>query len=281
VDRGSARGRVEAALGDLLSVRDEALTGRWRWRGRETELRYGFYRCYEIVEEASVALEALRPPRAEGGRILGQTTAARWDLQGLLLPLDDSLLDRDPGGGEWTLRATIGHILEVQERYTRSTVEAVERGRRGEPMPPSPPRTPPSAQPITHAPGTFADVRRRLDDLVDGAIALFADLDDESGLSGEAVWAGFPVTARFRLYRGTAHLREHTIQVEKTLAMLDHRPREVDRLARLVASAYGRLEGATLGAVELPDLVTPAVEQVRQHAAELAAGRIDAAGPPA
>ena len=274
MDLVNARGRVETALGDLLSVQDEALTGRWRWRERDTELRYGFYRCYELLEEATVALEARRPIRAEGGRILGQATAARWDLQGLLLPIGDRQLDEEPGGGEWTLRATLGHILEVQERYTIATVEAIERGRRGEPMPPAPPggRPPPSSDPRARAPGTVAEIRRRLDSLIDDAIDRFAEVGDEPGLSGQAVWAGYPVTVRFRLHRVTAHLREHTVQVEKTLARLDHRPREVDRLSRLVAAAYGRLEGAALGAAQAPDLVDQAAEQVARHARELATG---------
>src|SRR5205085_10649712 len=113
-----------------------ALTDRWQWRGRGTERRHGFYRCYELLEEAIVALEGSPSARPEGARILGQVAAAHWDLQGLLLPIDDALLDRDPGGGEWTLRAVLGHVLEVQDRYTTATADAVERGRRGEPMPP-------------------------------------------------------------------------------------------------------------------------------------------------
>jgi uncharacterized damage-inducible protein DinB len=275
VDLDSARAHLEQALRDFLAVPDAALTGRWRWRERETERRYGFYRCCEVVEEAIVALEGRRLARAEGGRILGRVSAARWDLQGLLQPIEDRLLDRDPGGGEWTLRATLGHILEVQERYTASTADAVERGRRGEPTPAPPPggRPPPSRDPSAHAPGTLAEIRARLDRLVDEAVARFADVDDEPGLSGQATWAGYAVTARFRMHRMAAHLREHTVQVEKTLALLEHRPREVDRLVRLIAATYGRLEGATLGAGPAPDLLGQAAERVAAHARELATER--------
>src|SRR5205814_347473 len=101
---------------------------------------------YRVVVGMYDPASRQRLRRAEGGRILGHASAARWDLQGLLLPVPDRLLDRDPGGGEWTLRATIGHVLEVQERYTAATAPAVERGRRGEPLPAPPPggRPPPS-----------------------------------------------------------------------------------------------------------------------------------------
>jgi uncharacterized damage-inducible protein DinB len=270
VDLANARGRIETALTNLLTVGDEALTGPWRWRGRESTRRNGFYRCYEVIEEAIVALEARRLIRAEGGRIMGQANAARWDLHGLLMPLQDGLLDRDPGDGEWTLRTTMGHILEVQERYTTSTVQAVERGRRGEPMPTQAAvRPPPSADASALASGPLAQIRTRLDALVDDAVAMFADVADQPGLDGETLWAGYQVTARFRMHRMTAHLREHTIQVEKTLALVGHRPLEVDRLVRLIAAAYGRLEGTTLGAEEAPDLVAQTAEQVRVYAREV------------
>ena len=41
-------------------------------------------------------------------------------------------------------------------------------------------------------------------------------------------------------------MREHTIQVEKTLGFINRPTTEVDRLLRMVAGAYGRLEEAVL-----------------------------------
>jgi hypothetical protein len=261
VDLAGARGQIGAALSDLGSLDDEALTDHWRWRDREISRRFGFYRCYELLEEATVGIEARRAPRPEGARILGQTTAARGDVPGLLWTIDVGLLDRDPGGGEWTLRATLGHVFEVQERYTSATADAIEHGRRGEAALPAS-RPPPSSDPRTLAPGTAADCRRRLDQLVDEAIARFGSVEGEAALGAAAVWAGYAVTARFRLYRMSAHLREHTIQVEKTLPRLDRPPREVDRLVRAVAGAYGRLEGAAVGDPPGLELVGAAVADV-------------------
>ena len=67
---------------------------------------------------------------------------------------------------------------------------------------------------------------------------------DESRLATPARWSGFAVDVGFRLGRMSSHLQEHTVQVEKTLAMLGHGIRETDRLLRLVLRAYGRLESA-------------------------------------
>ena len=43
--------------------------------------------------------------------------AARWELRGALAPLDEDAWDADPGGGEWTIRQTFGHIVNGQRSY--------------------------------------------------------------------------------------------------------------------------------------------------------------------
>ena len=73
-----------------------------------------------------------------------------------------------------------------------------------------------------------------------------AGLPDER-LAFGARWARFPVTVRFRILRWASHLREHTIQVEKTLVMLGHVPNEPARLVRNMLAAYGRAESVVFG----------------------------------
>jgi hypothetical protein len=88
-----------------------------------------------------------------------------------------------------------------------------------------------------------------------------------------ARWSGFAVDVGFRMGRWSSHIREHTIQVEKTLVMLDQRPTEVDRLVRLVLGAWGRAEAVVYGAVEADDAMralASAVAGARVTAAELA-----------
>jgi len=117
--------------------------------------------------------------------------------------------------------------------------------------------------------GGRAALRRALDAPVDAALGLFADLDDEAGLADPAVWAGYEVPARFRLGRCGGHLREHTIHVEKTLALLGRAPSEVERMVRVVAAAYGRLEGACLGLEPLPPALAEATAELRETAASI------------
>jgi hypothetical protein len=89
--------------------------------------------------------------------------------------------------------------------------------------------------------GSPTEIMDRLGDLVDVAAGRFAGLTEDE-LSIPARWSGIPVDLRFRMVRLGSHLREHTVQVDKTLAMTGRRPTEVERLVRLVGASYGRLE---------------------------------------
>jgi len=60
-------------------------------------------------------------------------------------------------------------------------------------------------------------------------------------------WEGIPLPVEFRLHRLDAHLRQHTIQLEKTLEALTAPPSEAQRLLRLVYSALADVEGVIVG----------------------------------
>lgn len=53
----------------------------------------------------------------------------------------------------------------------------------------------------------------------------------------------------FRLHRFDSHLRQHTVQVEKTLDMLNLQPNEARRLLRLIYTALAEVEGTAIGAL--------------------------------
>jgi hypothetical protein len=55
------------------------------------------------------------------------------------------------------------------------------------------------------------------------------------------------VAIDFRLGRYGSHIREHTIQIDKTLDLLGRRPSEVERLVRLILETYGQLEAEFAG----------------------------------
>jgi hypothetical protein len=251
-----ARADAIAAARGLLAIPEPNLTRPWTWiGGSEEEVRYGAYRAAEALEhaeiEARTAVAATAAEELRAARIVGPSTAARWDLHGLLLPLDERLLDADPGGGEWSLRLVMGHVIASQRGYGWGTAwwqdHAYEVA-----DPALPARIPEeffAAAPdeaTTEAEGTLDDLRARLDAILDLSAERLAGLPDDR-LDVGARWSGFPVTVGFRLGRWSSHLREHSIQVEKTFAMLGHIPGEPARLARHVLAAYGRAESVVFG----------------------------------
>jgi hypothetical protein len=245
------RAAVDGAGRRLLSVPDDRLEQLWLWPGSssEVDVRYGFFRLFELMEIARgsvvAALASSGVVPAPGARRGSASTVARWSLHGLLLPLGDAALDRDPGNGEWPIRETMGHVLNTQRFYSRFTAWWLTQA-------PAPAAPVPDAlgtdvpERSVEAAGSMDDVRAKLDDLVDLSMACLGGLSQEQ-LDVPARWSGGEVTVGFRVGRWASHLREHTIQVEKTLVMLDRPIPEVERLIRMAFEAYGRLEETVFG----------------------------------
>ncbi|MEO8229305.1 MAG: DinB family protein [Chloroflexota bacterium] len=248
----AVRTALQAALDDLLAVPDAALESVWEWRigfVDNTDVRYGFYRIHERLEEAAAEVVGGRVGGGEGPGVgpvvpfFGALTAARWELRAALAPLQPADLDADPGSGEWTVRRTLGHIVGSQRGYGWYTAWWLRRGHSDEPLPKRvdssemPPELPEEGEAL----GTPSEILARLDDLVDLAAGRFAGLTEDQ-LTIPARWSGLPVDLRFRMNRLGSHLREHTIQVDKTLALTGREPTEVERLVRLIGASYGRLE---------------------------------------
>jgi DinB family protein len=237
---------------DMLgTIPDERLTCLWVWDGNDINVRYAFYRMLEILESgaAEVARAIGGQESSEAREAVGQTSAARWDLQGVLAGLSDPELDADPGGGEWTVRQTMAHTIGGQRGYAWGSAYWISV--RDEPKPEGPRRAPDELfvsmpEDDQEATGTLVEVRQKLDDIVDAASSRFATLTTDE-MDSAAGWYGFPVTVGFRMWRWPSHIEEHTVQVEKTLDMINHRRTEVERLVRLNARALGRLEALVFG----------------------------------
>jgi hypothetical protein len=145
------------------------------------------------------------------------------------------------------VRRTLGHIITSQRSYGWFSAWFLHRA--GQPdagaYPPDG-ALPPDGDEEEDGQGSRDEVRARLDGLVDAAITAFARLDPAQ-LAVPARWSDLPVTIDFRMGRLGSHLREHTVQVDKTLAMIGRVPTEAERLCRLTAATYGRLEAVVIG----------------------------------
>ena len=276
----AARRDVMAAVRDLARIDDSDMEKIWTWKGdSEIELRYAFYRIFEDFERAGIdAQAAVRASNLERGRaadLIAPSTAARWDLQGILVQLPDAVWDADPGGGEWTVRQTIGHIIGGQRGYAAATAWWQAQA-----LPVD--ANLPSARPNVYEAlpsdeeeeaGTPNELRARLDEVLDRSTERLAGLPPDRLAYGTR-WVGFALDIGFRLGRWSSHIREHTVQVEKTLVMIGHTPTEVDRLIRLILAAWGQAEAVVYGSADGGEAVTllaAAAARARATAAEVAA----------
>lgn len=250
----ATRAPLAQLVADLLAVPDDRLAEPWTWRpgdGEPLEGRDAMYRIHERLEAAIAAIETGRsaaPGPAIGPAVppLASMTAARWDLHGVLASLDEAAWDAAPDG-EWTIRRTLAHVIGSQRSYGWTSAWFLRDGTVGREVRYPPDEAfPPEPTSDDDGAGSSAAVRARLDSIVDANAAASAALDDAAmRVSGR--WSDLPVTIGFRFGRYGSHLREHTIQVDKTMAMLGRTPTETERLVRLILATYGRLEARFVG----------------------------------
>ena len=96
--------------------------------------------------------------------------------------------------------------------------------------------------------GGIADIRNALFEIHRRVLRELADVGDDELERPALFWDGAkPV--RFRMHRFEEHLRQHTIQVDKTLVALGHPPTEAERLVRNLYNAVAGLESVSGAAV--------------------------------
>jgi len=243
----AARAALNSAARDLLAVPDDRLEATWRWRDTDADVRYGEFRAVEAVETAAAEiadiLAANGTRRTNAALRIAPVTTARWDLHGRLATIDDASLDTVAKEGEWTLRETLGHIVGGQRGYVVYTAWHWVRNERERPTEAELEQVQADTvlpEESEEGAGTLAEIRARVDEATDlgTRLAGFTDAD----LARPARWSGIPVDVGFRIGRWSSHFMEHAIQIDKTLAWLDRRPTEVERIVGELYRAWGRLE---------------------------------------
>ncbi len=233
----TATPEVDAALASFAALDESELARPWRFRDKAADVRYAIYRTLEDAQEAYVGVAALPHPEAQ--RILALARRAFGDLRGLLLGLPPELIDRSPRDGEWSIRETLRHIILIERRYAVQTLYATERAD-SDPMRVTDDKMPTLAQ---------IDISGSLTDMLERVRAARAETQrrleslSPALLTRPTQWMHFDVDVRFRLHRFAAHLIEHGIQCEKTLATLDVPMTEGRRIVRRLAALLGEVEG--------------------------------------
>lgn len=242
--------RADALLRRILALGDPDLEGDFWWRRRDQQddfsRRHGLYMLSELILAEA---DRLTPMESEGTALAGHVVEASWDLRVLLLAIDAPIASSEPKPEEWTIAQAMDHMLGSQEFWNILFYLWLEQARRGEQLAfrhrgeEIRARSSGGDELVTEPEALIEE----LDELVEHACRNVVDIEALGLLHEPEV--GFnrgpnPVPLAYYPRRWAAHLREHTVQVEKSLAWLGREPTEQQRIARVTAGALGELEAA-------------------------------------
>jgi hypothetical protein len=273
---------VEQFAAVTQGLPDAELDRAWAWGAYDSEgVRFALFRTYEELRELAVKLAAQRsdqgPARSEAQRILAHYHAAYRDLQAVLLAIGPDEADRAPAEEQWSLRRIAAHIVGAEAGFYVVVKYALDRQRSEDDRPAKIPDEVwetllgDEASFVAILEGPLAGIQSYHAKLHERVLGEFATINAAELAAPSMYWEGYEMSLRFRLHRFDSHLRQHTVQVDKTLAGIDHPPRESKRLLRLVYAALAEAEGATIGAWELgAALHQEAAEAISTRADEVA-----------
>jgi hypothetical protein len=119
--------------------------------------------------------------------------------------------------------------------------------------------------------GPLAGIQSYRAKLHERVLQAFATINAAELAAPSMYWEGYEMSLRFRLHRFDSHLRQHTIQVDKTLASLGPAPSEARRILRLVYAALAEAEGTAIGAWNLArDVWHETSEEISARTGEIA-----------
>ena len=258
---------VEELVRATVRLSDEDMGREWKWRDYDDEgLRFALLLTHHELRDLAVRLAALRrsaPSQAE--RILAQYHQTYRDLAGVLAGVHTEDLDRAPAEGEWTLRETLTHMLRTEHGFLARIRFALEH--------------PPTATLDPAADAKFLAFRKERYDVSDDAtggpiesirdrffeihrriLTELADVTDAQLEIRSWSWESEPMPIRFRMHRIEEHLRQHTVQLDKTLAVI-RPPTEAHRLVRNIYNALADVESADEPVEDLRAQVTKLISE--------------------
>jgi len=264
---------VEELVRATVHLSDEDMGREWKWREYDEEgLRFALLMTHHELRDLAVQLAARRKSEStQAERILAQYHQNYRDLTGLLAGVRSEDLDRAPSEGEWPLRETLRHMLGAEHGFLAVNRYALVNHRAGKHDEPSEDEWPEFrklyAAPKDAVDGTIESIRNSFFEIHRRVLRELADVTDAELEQPAWFWdADKPI--RFRMHRFEEHLRQHTIQLDKTLAVISP-PTEAHRLIRNIYNALADVEMASEPA---EDVSSAAAEVISQRAAAIASG---------
>lgn len=219
----------------------------WTWQSYDEEgLRFALLLTHHELRDLAVRLASERPPRSQAAAVLAQYHQAYRDLTAVLACTRDEDLDGVPAEGEWALRVVLDHMLGAEHGFLAVNRFALSRHRGGtyEAQTEDDWKAfrAPYAMPVGAVAGPLADIRNAFFTQHVRVLRELADVTDAELELPARFWEDEDMPIRFRLHRFEEHLRQHTIQLDKTLVAIGRPPTEAHRLVRNLYNALADVE---------------------------------------
>lgn len=241
---------VERLVRASVHLSDADLERPYAWEEYADDgLRFALLTVHHLLRETTATVAAARlgagKPFTEAQRILAQVHEAYRDLTGALAGTSEAELDAQPPDEQWPLRDVLKHMLGAEYGFLAAIQTALDAARSGRSSEPDEAAFKARRRPGEDPSGSRADalnalyrshvtILRALDGVADTELATLSWFWEDKG---------YPI--RFRMHRFEEHMRQHTIQVDKTLAALGHPPTEAERLVRNIYVALAGLESVS------------------------------------
>ena len=256
---------VEDLVRATVRLTDEDMGREWKWGAYDEEgLRFALLMTHHELRDLAVRIAArtlTQPTQAQ--RILAQCHQTYRDLTGVLAGVRTEDLDRAPAEGEWPPRETLKHILGAEHGFLAVNRFALVHHRAGKHDEPPEEEWPvfrkDYAAPKDALDSTIETIRNAFFTIHRRVLTELDDVTDAELEQPAWFWDG-AMPVRFRLHRFEEHLRQHTIQLDKTLAVIGP-PTEAHRLLRNIYNALADVESADEPAEDLRAKVAATISE--------------------
>lgn len=250
----------------------------YQWGAHREGVRFALIGAMHELRTLAVAIAADRRraanPLTRAHHALAQYHAAYRDLDAVLLGLSADDANMSPAVGEWSIRDTLHHMVGVQRNFFALVHYGLRRQREAGELPARLPEG--EADRVLSGQEGLGSLRidPDMDELIqyharlhDRSLSEFASIAEEE-IDGPSIWwEGEPFSLEYRIHRMEAHLRQHTVQIEKSLDQLSLPATEARRLLRHVFAALAEVEGLLIGASMVnPTLLHAVAESIHRLA---------------
>ena len=239
----------------VLPLSERDLEQKWVWKDHDGEgIRFAFFVTLQELRHLAVTLAKLRSKPTVAQHILSQYHAAYLDLQAALLGLSAEDAERAPAQEEWSVQKAYAHILGTEINFTITVRYALEKHRTGTWTPEKIPDAEADRlagisdeEYLALVKGPLEGMRTYHRHLHQQLVDEFSVITDDELDLPSTFWEETRFPIQHRLHRYEAHLVQHTVQIDKTLAAIGQAPTESKRLLRKIYAALAEAEGIMIG----------------------------------